>query len=77
LYEVLTDIHGRIEKMAKYDVHEIKEEADRTLEHYRGRKGNQVAQIRHKPLSIRQMRVYIKKVLFLCKHIEKLEAKKK
>lgn len=58
--------------MAKYNVDKLKEEAIRTLAHYQGRKGTGVAEIRHKPLSIRQIRTYIDKVLFLCKEIEKL-----
>lgn len=58
--------------MAKFDVDTIKEEAERTLDHFRGRKGDGIAQIRHKPLSITQIRTYIRKVLFLCKEIEKL-----
>lgn len=58
--------------MAKYTVDEIKKEADRTLQHYRGRKEDGIAEIRHKPLSIQQIRTYIKKVLFLCKEIERL-----
>ena len=62
--------------MAKFDVATIKEEAESTLQHYRGRKGNGIAEIRHKPLSIRQVRTYIKKVLFLCRQIEKFKLKK-
>ena len=58
--------------MAKFNVANIKEDAERTLATYRGRPGKAHA----RELKIWQMRVYIKKVLFLCKHIEKLETKK-
>ena len=54
--------------MAKYNVNTIKEQADRTLETYRGRPGEAVA----KQLTICQMRCYINKVLFLCKEIKQL-----
>jgi len=58
--------------MAKYNIDEIKKEAEITLATYRGRPGKAHA----KNLSVLQMRVYITKVLFLCKEIEKLETKK-
>jgi len=55
--------------MAKFDVDKIKHEAEITLETYRGRPGKAFAH----SLKIWQMRVYIKKVLFLCKEIKKLK----
>ena len=57
--------------MPKFDVDTIKEEAKRsirTLDHYRGQEGEQ----EYRPLSIKQLRICIKKVLFLCKEIERL-----
>lgn len=56
----------------KFNVDEIKKEAEITLATYRGRPGKAYA----KTLFVSQMRTYIKKVLFLCKQIEKLKAEK-
>ncbi|GAF68376.1 unnamed protein product [marine sediment metagenome] len=56
-----------------YSVDKIKAEAEIVLETYKGRSGKEHA----KSLSVWHMRVYANKVLFLCKHIEKLEAKMK
>ena len=60
------------EMMAKYNVGTIEEQAKRTLDTYRGRPGKAFVN----NLKIYQMRVYIEKVLFLCKEIKKLKKKK-
>ena len=57
--------------MAKFEVNAIEDEAKRTLQTYRGRPGKDFAI----ELRIWQMRIYIKKVLFLCKEIKKLKKK--
>lgn len=57
--------------MAKYNVSEIKKEAEITRNTYRGKKRNSFA----KTLAVHHIRAYIDKILFLIKYIEKLEKK--
>jgi len=61
-------------EMAKpiFNVEQIKKEANITLRGYYRQRGDR----RAKSLQIRQIRLYAKKVLFLCKQIEKLQKKK-
>ncbi len=56
--------------MAKYDVDEIKQEAVDSMANYKGRKGNSKTRF---PIVVRNLRIYCRKVLFLCKEIEKLQ----
>ena len=58
--------------MAKFDVATIKKEANDTYRIYRGFLGKDLAATK----KVWQMRLYVRKVLFLCKEIEKLRAKK-
>lgn len=56
----------------KFDVDTIKKEADITYRRYRGRRGNAlVLQFR-----VWQIRLEVRKVLFLCKEIKRLKAEK-
>lgn len=59
--------------MAKsnFDVDVIKEEAKITLRSYHGQREGSI-----KALTVRQLRMYAGKVLFLCKQIEKLKKAK-
>lgn len=59
--------------MAKFNVDTIKKEANATYRHYRGRKGNELSD---KHFQVWQIRFYARKILFLCKQIEKLEKAK-
>ncbi len=59
-------------KKPKFDVSEIKLEAECTLASYRGRKGNSLAT----QYQVWHIRNYVRKVLFLCKEIERLQTLK-
>lgn len=59
-------------KKKEFDVDEIKEEANRTIDNYKGRKGD--GNLNYN-LNIRNLRIYSNKVLFLCKEINKLKKK--
>ena len=62
--------------MAKFTVESIEYEAKVTKESYRGQRGKNIASNRYgEPLNIRNIRIYIEKVLFLCNQIKKLKAK--
>lgn len=58
--------------MAKLNVDEIKEEAVKTIANYKGLKGNSRPRF---PIDVRNLRIYCRKVLFLCKEIKKLQKK--
>lgn len=58
--------------MAKFDVAEIKKEAIKTRDNCKGRKGSGSPMF---PVKIENLRIYISKVLFLCREIEKLQKK--
>ncbi|KKM26955.1 hypothetical protein LCGC14_1579600 [marine sediment metagenome] len=60
--------------MAKYKVDEIKEEAEKNLANYKGRKGSGKT---FNPIDIQRLRTYVYKVLFLCREIKKLQKKLK
>ncbi|KKN78844.1 hypothetical protein LCGC14_0346160 [marine sediment metagenome] len=57
--------------MKKYSVEIIKGEATRKIKQFCGKKRNSLAQ----NLKVCQMRTYMRKVLFLCKEIKRLEKK--
>ncbi len=58
--------------MAKYDADEIKKEAELTMANYKGLKGDSTTRF---PIEIRHLRIYCRKVLFLCREIKKLQKK--
>lgn len=58
--------------MAKYDVAEIKKEAEDTMANYKGHRGDSKTRY---PMEIRHLRTYCRKALFLCKEIAKLQKK--
>ena len=63
------------QELQKPNLHEqveIKKEAEITKENYRGRRGDAPPRFE---VEVRHLRVYIDKVLFLCKEIKKLQKK--